>query len=359
MANQCLGAFPAGMLDDLEEYRRSVLLRKRAIHDWFVRLCEMNALIEQLVEAPRGSVGLHGNATSAHAAIAASLEPSGQRRRIVLSSGDFHSMRYLWRQQRLVDSRSSRSTRTARRMPRPRPSSLPRRDRADRRRSPWCRRGRARCSTCEGSSSARMRSEPSSCWTSIKPWVSCRSRYPTSARTSSSAAPTSGSAEEEMGLAFAYVEPSKAVASRPLPGMAGARRHRRLRRPLRAGRGRVRFQQGALAMGPIYTARAGIQWVLDQGIDAIRKRSLELTQRLCDRATGEGARRSIPAGGEQAWRYGLHRRGGPGSNRRGAEREGYGHRREASRGAAHRTPPVRDGGGLRSDTIDAIAAQIG
>jgi len=289
MASQCLGAFPARMLDDLEEYRLSLLHRKRAINDWFVRLCEMNVLLERLLEAPPGSVGLHGNATSAHAAIVASLEPIGARRRIVTSSGDFHSMRYFWRGQETrgfevveVDANSAAHADAATFEPfldetvrivalslvSPRTGAL---------------------------LDARRIVERAHACGAVVVLDVYQAIGVVPVRVSDLGADVVIGGTHKwlggggMGLAFAYVAPHKAKELSPVyPGWLGHADIAAFAERYEPAEGGIRFQQGTLAMEPIYTARAGIQWVLDQGIDVIRERSLHLTQRLYDRAVEKG-----------------------------------------------------------------------
>ncbi len=95
-ASQCLGPLPAAALDDLDEYRRSLLLRKRALPIWLERMEGCLELVETLLGAPRGSIALRDTATAAQAAIAASLAPRAGKDGILVSRHDFHSTRYLW-----------------------------------------------------------------------------------------------------------------------------------------------------------------------------------------------------------------------------------------------------------------------
>ncbi|WP_437910994.1 aminotransferase class V-fold PLP-dependent enzyme [Sorangium sp. So ce327] len=95
-ASQCLGPLPRDVQQDLDEYVRTLHLRSRSIGPWIQAMFETTRAIEELLGAAPGSVGLHGSATAAQGTIAACLEPRGERRRIVISTIDFHSSRYLW-----------------------------------------------------------------------------------------------------------------------------------------------------------------------------------------------------------------------------------------------------------------------
>src|SRR5262245_26086049 len=91
--SQCYGPPPVAMLADLEEFKRTILLRKRAIPQWFEYLSEITSLVETLLHAPPGSVALRDSATAAQAAFAASLVPRPDKNRILISTIDFHSTR--------------------------------------------------------------------------------------------------------------------------------------------------------------------------------------------------------------------------------------------------------------------------
>src|SRR5437868_928898 len=98
-ACQSFGPLPVEALADLEEYKRTLVMRKRAIPIWGARMEEFAGLLEKLLNAPAGSVALRDSATGAQAAIAAAIEPRPGKDRILITSLDFHSTRYLWRAQ--------------------------------------------------------------------------------------------------------------------------------------------------------------------------------------------------------------------------------------------------------------------
>jgi kynureninase len=62
--------------------------------------------------------------------------------------------------------------------------------------------------------------------------------------------------------------------------------------------GARRFQQGTLAVEPMYTARAGLRVALEVGVERIRMRSIELTQRVIERLDARGVRVSTPRAAE-------------------------------------------------------------
>ncbi len=91
------------------------------------------------------------------------------------------------------------------------------------------------------------------------------------------------------GLAFLYVRPTLAESLTPaFPGWIGHREMLGFAERYAPAPGARRLQQGTPALEPVYTARAGLRFVLDVGVDAIRARNLVLTDRLLDRAAHHG-----------------------------------------------------------------------
>lgn len=294
LASQCLGPFPRAMIDDLRAYERSLALRSRAIPEWVERWNEMHGLTERLLEAPRGSVFLRDSATAAQAAVASSLLPEGARRRIVIAEGDFHSSRYLWHAQQkrgfdVVD------------VPGEDPSA----------------RDDEICAAID----ERTRIVAIS-------YVSPRTGALSDVRRIADAAHAVGAllvldAYQAVGvvplrvgelgadvvvggyhkwlggggtgLAFGYVAPLLSTKLEPAyPGWLAHKDLLAFSDRFFGASGAKKLQQGMPAMEPIYTARAGIRWVLETGIDTIRARSLVLTGRLGERARSLGLRVRTP-----------------------------------------------------------------
>jgi len=91
------------------------------------------------------------------------------------------------------------------------------------------------------------------------------------------------------GLSFLYVRPALAERLQPVfPGWIGHREMVGFAPTYEPAPGARRFMQGTPAIEPVYTARAGLRFVLDAGIDAIRARNLGLTERLMARADERG-----------------------------------------------------------------------
>jgi kynureninase len=88
-----------------------------------------------------------------------------------------------------------------------------------------------------------------------------------------------------MGLAFMYVRPALAERLQPMyPGWIGHGDLQASTARFEPAEGARRYQQGSPAMEPIYTARAGIRYLLKVGLESIRTRSLELTTRILEAA---------------------------------------------------------------------------
>jgi kynureninase len=283
LASQNLGPFPREMLADLRAYEQSLIARNRGLGDWFERWTEMHGLTESLLEAPRGSVFLRDSATAAQAAIAASVEPEGARRRILVSSVDFHSSRYLWHAQ--------------------------------------TQRGFEIVEVGDGKSV-----DPEELYAAIDERVRIVALSLVSPRTGAmiDAARVAEKAHRAgalfmldafqaigvvpvrvaslgadvvvggfhkwvggggTGLAFGYVAPALCAALTPrYPGWTAHRNVLGFEDRFAGADSAQKFQQGMPPMEPIYTSRAGIRWVLKTGIDTIRQKNLGLTERIIRRA---------------------------------------------------------------------------
>lgn len=280
-AQQCLGACPLGMAEDLRAYGLSLTRRSRAIPEWAERWEEMHALVERLVAAPAGSVFLRDSATAAQAAVAASVQPEGERRRILVGEADFHSSRYLWRAQE--------------------------------------RRGFEVVEVAYDNLASEIDERVRVVAASL---VSPRTGAMIDAHAVAQAARRSGAilvldAYQAVGvvpvdvaalgahvvvggfhkwvggggtgLAFGYVEPALSASLDAIfPGWMAHRDVMAFADRFEPAHGAEKLQQGMPAMEPIYTTRAGLQWIAAVGIEAIRARSAELTSRLYDGLTEAG-----------------------------------------------------------------------
>ena len=107
-----------------------------------------------------------------------------------------------------------------------------------------------------------------------------------------------------MGLAFAYLDPELVERIEPVyPGWVGHASLKGFADDFVPHAGARRFEQGTPALEPIYTARAGLSFVQEVSVDALRARSLQLTERLARRAMERGLSVRTPL--EAAQRGGM------------------------------------------------------
>jgi kynureninase len=294
-ASQCLGPMPAEALDDLDAYCRSLLQRKRAIAEWVDRLNEMTSLFEALLGAPKNSVALRDSATAAQAALAAAITPHGRRNRILLSSQDFHSTRYLWKAQvqrgfevielaprdggeittaQYVEAIDDRTALVEAALVSPRSGAL------------LDARAVIRAAHAQGA-------------LVVLDAYQAVGIVPVDVQSLDADAVVGGTHKwlggGDMGLAFLYVRPSLAEGLTPAyPGWIGHASMLSFGDDYVPAVGARRFQQGSPAMAPIYLARAGVRFAIEAGVENLRARSLELTQRMIDRADSRGIRLRTP-----------------------------------------------------------------
>ncbi len=294
-ASQCLGPMPAEALDDLDAYCRSLHLRKRAIAEWVDRLNEMTGLLETLLGAPAGAVALRDSATAAQAAFAAAIAPRGRRNRIVLSSQDFHSTRYLWKAQ------VQRGFEVVELAPR---------DRAEVTTAQYIEAIDDRTAIVEAAlvsprsgalldARAVIRAAHGHGALAVIDAYQAVGIVPLDVQSLDADVVVGGTHKwlggGDMGLAFMYVRPALADTLVPAyPGWIGHASLLSFGDDYVPAPGARRFQQGSPAMAPIYLARAGVRLAIEIGVEKLRARSLELTQRMIDRADTRGLRVRTP-----------------------------------------------------------------
>lgn len=294
LACQCMGPFPRETLDDLDAYRRSLFLRNRVIDEWVERLDALRGQFEQLLNAPAGSVMLRDSATAAQAAVAAALAPEPARNRVVLSTGDFHSSRFLWLAQEargfapvqvdahgvgggdeaFLDAIDERTAVVALSLVSPRTGAL----------------------LDVAPVVARAREVGALVIVDAYQAVGI---VPIDVRAMGADMVVGGTHKwlggGGMGLAFAYLEPTLSERLRPVyPGWIGNAQLLGFGEKFEPAPGALRFQQGTPAMEPVYTARGGTSWVLEMGTSALRARSLLLTGRLLAGARDLGLKLRTP-----------------------------------------------------------------
>jgi kynureninase len=289
LASQCLGPLPEEALADLEEYRETLLQRSRGLPRWIERMDELHELVETLLGAPGGSVALMPSATAAQGALAAAIEPTPRRNRIVVSALDFHSSRYLWAAQA---RRGFRVT------------EVPTADGA----SVSAARLIAELDERVALVSLALVSPRSGALTDLGPIVAAAravgARVIVDAYQAVGIVPLDvtalgvdalvGGTHKWLcgggtGLAFLYVRPAWVEQLEPAyPGWLAHRDLLGFAPRFEPHDGARRFQQGTPALEPIYTARAGIRFALAVGVDRLRARNLMLTARLHDGLTALG-----------------------------------------------------------------------
>lgn len=295
-AQQCLGACPAAMMTDLTAYVDSLTRRSRALPEWAERWAEIHELVEQLIAAAPGSVFIRDSATAAQAAIASALSPQGDRKRIVIGTGDFHSSRYLWRAQ---ERRGFEIVEL-----------------------PTHNNGAVDEGAIAETIDERVRvvalslvSPRSGALLAVEPIAQAARRagalvvldvfqavgiLPIRVRELGANALVGGFHKwvggGGTGIAFGWVDaPLLGELEPAYPGWIGSRDLFAFSDAFIPAAGAEKLQQGMPAMEAIYTSRAGINWILAHGIDRIRSRSLELTSRLMDLARDRGMPVTTPA----------------------------------------------------------------
>lgn len=294
-ASQCLGPMPTEVAEDLEEFRRSLGLRKRSIVPWVDRMNELTGLVEALLGAPPGAVALLASATAAQAAVAAALTPTAEKRGIVMAEHDFHSSRFLWAAQArrgfVVEALASRdggeisseqylaaigdeTAVVATALVSPRTGALL-------------------------DAAPVIRAAHDHRAIVVLDAYQAVGVVPIDVQALGADVVVGGTHKwlggGDTGLAFMYVRPSLAERIQPAyPGWIGHATLGAFDLQYEPAPGARRFQQGTPAMAPIYTARAGLRAVLEMGVASIRARSLELTARMLERAEARGLRTTTP-----------------------------------------------------------------
>ena len=98
LVSHSLGAMPEATKEALEEYADLWASRGvRAWGDkWWLMSIEVGDIIAPLIGAPKGSVVMLPNVTTAEAVVLSSFDYSGPRNRVVIVDGEFPSVRYIY-----------------------------------------------------------------------------------------------------------------------------------------------------------------------------------------------------------------------------------------------------------------------
>jgi kynureninase len=288
LGTHSLGPLPQAAFLDLEVYAQSLQMGRRALPLWLERYEEMFQLIETLLNAPTGSIALAPSATAAQAAIAATIQPTANRDRIVISSLDFPSCRYLWTSQALrgfeiVEVAAADGMQIAA---------------ADVVAKIDDRVAIVAVSLVSYLNSARLDIQPIIAAARAAGAIVVLDAYQAIGTipidvTALDADIVVGGTHKwlcgGMGLAFAYVRPSLAERLEPVyPGWFAHLQPTAFAETFAPAIGARRFQQGTPSIEPIYTSRAGLKFALDVGIEQIHQRNTELTTYLINCADRNG-----------------------------------------------------------------------
>jgi kynureninase len=304
-ACQCMGPFLAEGERDLEAYVASRKLHSRTLGQWLDRIEEVTRLIEELLNAPSGSVALRDCATACQAAIASALAPAGRRNRILVSALDFHSSLHLWFAQ------EQRGFEIVVVPPAPDGFSVLPEDvlsHIDERVAVVAISTVSRNSALLDVSSIVRKAHEMGALVVLDAYQAV-GVLPLDVASLDADVVVGGTLKwlsGETGCAFMYVRPS--LSERLVPAYPGWFAHSELHAFVHTHEfidrfvpipGARRFQQGTPAMAPIYGARAGLRFVLEVGVAAMRARNSELTEHLFQRCLERGFDVLTPRAGSE------------------------------------------------------------
>lgn len=288
LASHSLGPLPQEAFWDIEAYKQSLFLGRRALPAWLERYEEMHTLIEMIFNAPTGSVALAPSATAAQAAIAAALTPTSRRNRIVITDLDFPSCRYLWTAQsrrgfHITEVRASEGIQI-----RTEDAIAQLDDRV----------AVVAVSLVSYLNSACLEIQPIIEAAHAVGAIVVLDAYqavglmPLDVATLDADVVVGGTHKwlcGGVGLAFAYIRPSLAEQLDPVyPGWFGHLNPTAFESTFTPALGARRFQQGTLPLEPIYASRAGLCLALEVGVEQIYQRNLTLTTHLIAGADAYG-----------------------------------------------------------------------
>lgn len=294
-ATHCLGPVLDTTLADLDEYRRTIPLRNRVIEVWLDRIDEIRGLFARLVHADPDEIALGANATACHASIAAALDPEPPRTRIVTTSLDFPSSRYLWHAQarrgfEVIEVASPDG------IAMPAGAVVAAIDE---------RVAVVAVSLVAYGNGALLRAREVIDAAHAAGAIVILDAYqaigivPIDVRALGADVVVAGTHKwlhgASNGLAFAYVR--RALAERLQPAYPGWFSHARMldyEPAYTPAPGARRFEQGSTSVEAVYAARAGVRFAIDVGVEAIRARSLVLSDHLIAGADALGISLGTP-----------------------------------------------------------------
>lgn len=289
LATHSLGPVSLDTLADLDDYRRTIALRNRALDVWLERIDEIRRLFAQLIHADADEIALGPNATACHANLAAALGPRPGRDVIVTTDVDFPSSRYLWHAQ-------TRRGFQIRNVPSPDGVTIPASDLV---RAIDERVAIVAIPLVTYTNGALLDVEPVIRAAHAAGAIVVLDAYqamgivPIDVRELGVDALVTGAQKwlcaPTSGLAFLYVKRELADALEPAyPGWFGHARTLEFEQAFVPAPGARRFEQGPPPVEAVYAARAGVRFAIEAGVPAIRARSLELADRMIAAADALG-----------------------------------------------------------------------
>jgi kynureninase len=289
LAAHSFGPCPRGTFTDLEAYKETLLQRPLLFDYWLERLSEMYGLFEQLIGAPPGTVALRESASGCHATVLSALEPRPNRARLVASRMQFPSISYMVSAQQRrgfdVDFVSSADgvhldadSLIARLDEKVAAVFVP------------------VVASFNGALLDIRRVVEAANDVGAIPVLDAYAALGVVELDVSSLPPcvVIGGTVKWLGgggtgLAFMHVHPDLVERLPPAyPGWLGDARFFEFSPDFAPAVGARRYQMGTPAMEPVYTARAGLRFVLEQGLGRLQKRNAQLLDLLATRATELG-----------------------------------------------------------------------
>jgi selenocysteine lyase/cysteine desulfurase len=296
LVTHSFGLCPRPMFDDLAAYRETLARRPTLFHEWFERLEEMYGLVERLLGAPPGSVALRESASACHATVLSCLQASSERSRLVASAMQFPSISYM------VAAQSHRGFQV---------ELVPASDGVQLDADAIAARLDNRSvavfapvvASFNGSLLNVSRLVEAAHDVGAIPILDAYSALGVVPIDVSQLPPCVliGGTMKWLGgggtgLAFMYVHP-ELIERLPVayPGWLGDAQFMDFSPDFTPAPGARRYQLGTPAMEPVYTARAGLKFVLAQGVDQLRARNLLQLELLARRASELGLKANSPS----------------------------------------------------------------